>query len=75
MPLSKDNFYKSDGVHLGADGITRDCTTYSYIIHSTLHDVIIIEGMKFYRVNFGQLSNIISAIKPIHYEIENHFGI
>lgn len=75
MPLAKDRFNKCYGLHRGADGITRDSITYSYETHNSLFDIVVIEGSKFYRVNMGRLSQMISNIKPIHYEIEIHFGI
>jgi len=75
MPLSPDRFYKGSTQFRCADGTVELATVYSYETHNALYNVLIIRGGKFYRLNCGPLSNLISAIRPIHYEIERKFGI
>ena len=75
MNLSQSRFFKSDSRFKGHDGRTRDATVYSYETHDALYDVLLIEGGKYVRVNCGQLSDMISSWKPIHYAIEAHFEL
>lgn len=75
MNLSQKRFLKGDARFRGADGIIREAKVYSYETQSKLYDIILIDGMKLVRVNCGQLSNMISDWKPIHYRIEQHFKL
>lgn len=75
MNLASDRFYNSSGLHKGADGKVRPSHTYSYETHTTLYDIVKIEGLLFVSVNCGKLSNLICDWTPIHYRIESHFGL
>ena len=75
MPLSIERFSKRDIRFKGADETMRYAKVYTYETHDKLYDVMIIDGLKLVRVNCGQLSNMISNWKPIHYKIEQHFNL
>ena len=75
MRTSESRFYTGDSSFKGADGILRAAKVFSYESQRSLYDVLVIEGMKFVRVNNGQISNMISNWKPHHYAIENHFNL
>ena len=72
---AQSRFYRSDSQFKGADGRIRQAVVYSYESHSVLYDMLLIEGMKFVRVNCGGLSNMICNWKPAHYAIERHFEL
>ena len=63
--------YQFDITHHGADGIDRQATIYRH----DDHDLVAIETILFVRVNDGQLSSFISDWRPIHYDVQRHFGL
>lgn len=73
--LNQDQFYQGAATFKGADGRVREATVYSYESASILYDVLMIEGSMYVRTNTGQLSNMISSWRPIHYRIVDHFNL
>ena len=75
MRTSPDRFSKCHTLFRGADDVLRNVEVYTYEAHNGLYDLLIIDGLKFVRVDMGQLSNMIDAWKPHHYKIEQHFNL
>ena len=72
---SNDRFYRTWILHRGADGALRNIEQFTYDSHKVIYDVLLFEGTKLVRTNYGPLSNIISDWKPAHYAIEAHFNL
>ena len=68
-------FSHHNGLHRGADGITRASATFTYESGKALYDIVVIEGLQFVRVNCGPLSNMVSDWTPHHYAIAAHFAL
>lgn len=76
MRLNQGKFNTYEGrVENARTGDCEQATFYTYESIARIYDVMVIESVKYYRVNGGAWSNLITNIMPIHYEIERHFGI
>lgn len=76
MNAATDRFYLGQfNYRVDGDDALHTAPLYSYESKSTLYDVLVLNGMRYVRVNCGPWSNIISAWKLPHYEIERHFGL
>ncbi len=76
MPRTVEHrFSRHNGLHRGADGITRDSETFTYESGKALYDIIVIAGLQFVSVNMGKKSNMISDWTPHHYAIAAHFNL
>ena len=75
MRVSEDRFSQHEALFRGADDVLRTAKVYTYEATTGLYDVLVIEGMRFVRVDMGKPSNLITAWKPHHYAIEKHFGL
>lgn len=73
--LKPDNFQSGEITIRLFDNSLVMLPVYSYESANALYDICIWEGRKFYRVNSGAWSNLISNITPIHVAIERHFNI
>ena len=57
------------------DGKDRPADLYTGRIGSDVYQIMLISGLRFYRVNDGPLSNLICDICAEHYDLEQHFGL
>ena len=75
MNLASDRFYQGSFNYRAAGGGVETAPLYSYESGSTLYDVLLLDGRKYYRSNMGQWFVTLGGIKRVHSDIERHFNI
>ena len=75
MKLAEKQFSKRRAIIEDKNKRKHNVNMFTYETGNGLYDIMIFSGGKFYRVNMGKWSNLITDIKPIHYMIEKHFSI
>ena len=76
MKLAEKKFSKTLTVVGDKNKFRHTVDIFTYETGNRLYDIMMFDnGMKFYRVDMGKWSNLITDIQPVHYRIENHFNI